>query len=152
MYLSKNLKLEIVLKSVTALRYGIDNTPSIEHRNNLVILAENIFQPIVDYFKVPIYISSGYRSEELNKRIGGSKTSDHCKGMAIDIDQDFRSSVTNREVFDFISKNLSFKQLIWEYGDNDNPDWVHVSYDYRYLPREILRSKKVNKKTRYIYM
>ena len=128
MRLSKNLTLQEVTKSATAIKKGISNEPTIEHLENLKALAENIFQPMRDYFGVPIAVSSGYRSAELNRLIGGSSTSQHCKGEAIDIDCDIFGGLSNREVFEYIKEHLTFDQLIWEFGDDSNPDWVHVSY------------------------
>ena len=148
MKLSENLELAEVLRSESAKRNGIANVPTKEHIENLKILAVNIFQPIRNHFKVPIRISSGYRSKELNKRIGGSQTSQHSKGQAIDIDQD-GTSITNKQVFDFILNNLDFDQLIWEFGTNDNPDWVHVSYSNNNR-KQVLRAYKLHNKTVYV--
>ena len=148
MKLSENLELAEVLRSESAKRNGIANVPTKEHIENLKALAVNIFQPIRNHFKVPIRISSGYRSKELNKRIGGSQTSQHSKGQAIDIDQD-GTSITNKQVFDFILNNLDFDQLIWEFGTNDNPDWVHVSYSDKNR-KQVLRAYKLHNKTVYV--
>jgi len=148
MQLSKNLSLAEVVRSESAKRRGIKNMPTPEHLENLKKLAEKIFQPIRDHFGVPIHISSGYRSKELNAAIGGSATSQHCKGEALDIDMD-GTSVTNKQVFEFIKDNLPFDQLIWEFGDNNNPDWVHVSYGSRNR-KEILRAVKVDGVTKYL--
>lgn len=148
MKLSENLELAEVLRSESAKRNGIANVPTKEHIENLKALAVNIFQPIRNHFKVPIRISSGYRSKELNKRIGGSQTSQHSKGQAIDIDQD-GTSITNKQVFDFILNNLDFDQLIWEFGTNDNPDWVHVSYSNNNR-KQVLRAYKLHNKTVYV--
>lgn len=129
MNLSKNLTLKECTKSVAASRLGIDNEPKeawvIE---NLRAVAEHIFQPTRDAFKCPIYVSSGYRSPELNAAIGGSKRSQHIQGRALDLDADVFGTCTNAEIFRYILNNLTFDQLIWEYGDEDNPDWVHVSF------------------------
>jgi hypothetical protein len=149
MKLSENLELSEVIRSESAKRLGVNNTPTAEHIENLKALAENIFQPIRDHFGVPIRISSGYRSAALNKKIGGAKKSDHLVGKAIDIDQD-NTSITNAQVFDFIKNNLKFSQLIWEFGTDKNPDWVHVSYDSKNLKCQILKAIKQNGKTVYI--
>jgi hypothetical protein len=123
--------------------------PTPEHIENFKKLAENIFQPIRKHFGKPIHISSGYRSDALNKAIGGSKTSQHCKGEAIDIDMD-GTSITNAQVFNFIKDNLNFDQMIWEFGTDKNPDWVHVSYNSTGKQRkQILKALKVNGKTSY---
>ena len=117
-----------MLKSRTATRLGLSNSPNEEHIKNMQALAENIFQPLRDYFGVPIHISSGYRSEALNKAIGGSKSSQHCKGEAMDIDRDGYSQPDNAQIFEYIKKNLDFDQMIWEFGTQKNPEWVHVSH------------------------
>ena len=117
-----------MLKSRTATRLGLSNSPNEEHVKNMQALAENIFQPLRDYFGVPIHISSGYRSEALNKAIGGSKSSQHCKGEAMDIDRDGYSQPDNAQIFEYIKNNLDFDQMIWEFGTQKNPEWVHVSH------------------------
>ena len=150
MKLSEHLDLAEVTRSDSAKRKGISNMPTPEHIENFKKLAENIFEPIRKHFGVPIYISSGYRSKELNALIGGVKTSDHCFGMAIDLDQQGHSSgITNKQVFDFIKSNLKFKQLIWEGGTKQEPDWVHVSYDEKNLKNEVLLATKVAGKMQY---
>ncbi len=132
MVLSEHFTLAEAIRSESAKRNGISNMPTLEHIVNLKELAENIFEPIRANFRVPIHISSGYRSKELNEKIGGSKTSQHCFGQAIDIDMDGTpNGVTNKMVFDYIKEKLPFDQLIWEFGTNENPDWVHCSYSDR---------------------
>jgi len=130
MRLSENLSLYEMIKSDTAIRHGIKNYPTDGHLGNMIMWAENIFQPIRDYFGEPIFISSGYRSRELNSLINGSLRSQHCAGQAGDIDQDHRMTiVSNADIFDFILNYLDYDQLILEYPDEDmNPAWVHVSY------------------------
>lgn len=151
MKLSNNLDLGELTRSESAKRAGISNKPTAEHIENMKNLANNIFQPIREHFDVPIFISSGYRSKELNTKVGGSTTSQHSSGEAIDIDMDGSSSgVTNKEVFDFIKDNLDFDQLIWEFGSKKNPDWVHVSYESTGKQRkQILRAVKVKGVTKY---
>ena len=150
MKLSKNLTLAEVTKSATAKRRGISNDPTIDHMENLKAVAENIFQPMRDYFKVPIMISSGYRSKELNDAIGGSLASQHSKGEALDIDCPSYSGLSNREVFEYIKEHLTFDQLIWEFGNESDPAWVHVSYKRSGRNRgEILRAKRNKGKTYY---
>jgi hypothetical protein len=150
MKLSNNLSLSEVVRSESAKRHNISNMPTPEHIENFKILAEKVFQPIREHFNVPIRISSGYRSKELNAKIpGASETSDHCFGRAIDIDQD-GTSITNKQVFDFIKDNLDYKQLIWEFGTDKNPNWVHVSYDPNNLKKETLKAIKVNRLTKYV--
>jgi hypothetical protein len=149
MKLSKNLTLAEVIKSPTAMRKGISNEPTIEHMENLKLIAENIFQPLRDKFGVPIGVSSGYRSPDLNKAIGGSITSQHCKGQALDIDADMFGGVTNKEIFDYIKDSLDFDQLIWEFGNKNNPAWVHCSFISNGNRRQILRAIKKNGRTGY---
>lgn len=146
MKLSKNLSLGEFTNSQTAKRRGIDNTPTGEHLEAAKLLAENIFQPIREHFAKPIFISSGYRSSALNKAIGGSPTSQHSKGEAIDIDMDHRGGPENEDVFHYIRENLPFDQLIWEFGNNKRPDWVHVSYNSNGKQRgQILVAKRNSK-------
>jgi zinc D-Ala-D-Ala carboxypeptidase len=128
MKLSTHLMLAEMIRSDSAKRRKISNTPNPEHLDNMKVLAKMIFEPIRNFFKAPIYISSGYRSEALNKAIKGSSSSQHCKGQAMDIDMDGSGNISNSQVFSYIKDNLDFDQLIWEFGDNYNPDWVHVSY------------------------
>ena len=123
--------------------------PTPQHIENFKLIAEKVFEPIREHFKVPIHISSGYRSKELNAAIGGSLSSQHCKGEALDLDMD-GTDITNKQIFDYIKDNLHFDQLIWEFGNKTNPDWVHVSYSSSKLQRgEILRALKLNGKTVY---
>jgi len=123
--------------------------PTAEHIENFKKLAANIFQPIREHFGKPIIISSGYRSAELNKAIGGSLSSQHCSGEAIDIDMD-GTDITNAQIFNYIKDNLNFDQMIWEFGTDTNPDWVHVSFAAnRSQRKQILVAKKVNGKTTY---
>jgi len=136
MQLSKNLTLAEVTKSTTAKRLGIDNTPDDWTTENLRQVALNIFQPLRDSFGCPIYVSSGYRSGELNTAIGGSARSQHVEGRALDLDADVYGGCSNAQIFSWIKENLEFDQLIWEFGDDDNPDWVHVSYVYDGINRK----------------
>jgi len=151
MKLSKNLSLDEVIKSNTAIRRGIDNTPTEEHIKNLKYIAEKIFQPIREHFGVPIYISSGYRSQALNEAIGGSSRSFHSHGMALDLDQDGKNKgVSNADVFYYIKNNLPFTELIWEFGNETNPNWVHVAIALgRENEKNIKIAQKVNNQTTY---
>jgi hypothetical protein len=149
MQLSSNLSLAEAIRSETAKRKGISNMPTPEHIENAKKLAANIFQPIREHFGKPIFISSGYRSAELNKAIGGSLSSQHCSFEAIDIDMD-GTDITNKQIFDYIKDNLNFDQIIWEFGTDTNPDWVHVSFSASKPQRkQMLVAKKVNGKTTY---
>ena len=126
--LSANFSMKEFTASDTAKRRGIDNNPGLEHAEAALELFEHIVQPIRDHFGTSIFLSSGYRSHALNKAIGGSQTSQHSKGEAVDIDMDGRKGPENEDVFHYIRENLPFDQLIWEFGDSKRPDWVHVSY------------------------
>ena len=147
MKLSKNLSLRECTRSITASRLGLKNEPSEKAIANLKLIAENVFQPVRDHFEVPIYVSSGYRSPKLNSTIGGSTASQHCKGRALDLDADVFGGVTNAEIFHYIKDCLDFDQLIWEFGDDSNPAWVHVSYN---SPTE--NRRKVTRATRQSYV
>lgn len=128
MKLSKNLSLREVTRSITAKRLGLKNEPDTPQITNLKLLAKHVFQPVRDNFGVPIYVSSGYRSPKLNGAIGGSNTSQHCQGRALDLDADVFGKISNADIFHYIKDCLDFDQLIWEFGDDTNPDWIHVSY------------------------
>lgn len=152
MKISEHLSLNEVTNSSTAKRLGIDNTPTDAHLNNLKLLAEKVFEPVRNHFGKPIGVSSGYRSQALNEATpGSSATSQHCTGEALDLDQDnLGTSITNKMVFEYIKNNLEFDQLIWEYGTDSNPDWVHVSYESSGKQRkQILRCTRVNGKPVY---
>lgn len=152
MNLSEHLSVAEYIKSDTAKRKGIDNSMTAAHTENAKILAAKVFEPIRMHFNKPIYLSSGYRSKALNSAIGGSATSQHCSAEAMDLDQDDRGTgVTNRMVFDYIKGNLDFDQLIWEFGDSQNPDWVHVSFKASGTQRkQILKAVRENGATKYI--
>ena len=149
MQISEHLTLAELIRSESAKRNGISNMPTEEHIANLKLLAEHIFEPIRVNFRCPILISSGYRSKELNAKIGGAMTSQHSFGQAIDIDMDGTNyGVDNQEIFYFIKDKLPFDQLIWEFGNDKNPDWVHCSYSDRHR-REVLIAYKQNGTTHY---
>jgi hypothetical protein len=152
MQLSEHLSLAEVTRSETAKRRGISNMPIEAHIANFKLLAEKVFEPIRNHFGKPIHISSGYRSAALNKAIGGAASSQHCSGEAIDIDMDGHAGgVTNKMVFDYIKDNLEFDQLIWEFGTDANPDWVHVSYESTGKQRkQILKAVKKSGATSYV--
>jgi hypothetical protein len=151
MKISQHLSLSEVTRSDSAKRHGIDNTPTAEHLENFKLLADKVFEPIREHFGVPIFISSGYRSKALNAFIKGSASSQHCKGEAIDIDMDGSSNgVTNKMIFDFIKDKLDFDQLIWEFGSDKNPDWVHVSYTKGKNRKQKLKAVRSGGKTTYL--
>ena len=151
MKLSNYLSLAEVTRSDTAKRKGISNEPTAEHLENLKTIAVDVFDKVREYFGVPIFVSSGYRSAALNKAIGGSATSDHNLGRALDLDQDGHGNgVTNADVFKFIKDNLEFDQLIWEFGTDKNPDWVHVGYRKGANRKQILKAVREGGKTKYV--
>ena len=128
MRISANITYAEAFKSQSAVRHKIKNTTNDpEILKNMKHVAENVFEKIRAHFGKPIGISSFYRSPELNKIVGGSPTSQHATGEAIDIDADIFGGLTNKQIFDFIKNNLEYDQLIWEYGTEKNPAWVHVS-------------------------
>ena len=147
--ISKHISDREGVYSITATRRGIDNTPSEEHLENMKLLAEKIFEPLRKWVGGPIRINSFYRGTELNKAIGGSSKSQHCKGQAMDID-DTGCHKTNAEMYAWIKDNVDFDQMIWEFGDDNNPNWVHISYVSKDKNRNrCLKAYKENGKTRY---
>ena len=146
---SKNISYKEATHSTTAKRLGIDNTPNAEQFSNMVYVAENVFQPVREHFGVPIYVSSFFRSEALNKAVRGSSSSTHTKGEAMDLDADVYEGVSNAQIFEYIKNNLEFDQLIWEFGTDENPAWVHVSLSKRNNRKQILKAVRVDGKTHY---
>lgn len=149
MKLSDNLSLAEVTKSATAIRKGIANTPTATHLIALKEVSKNIFQPCREHFGKPLAVTSGYRSEALNEAINGSKRSQHSKGEALDLDADVFGGFSNAELFNYIKNHLNFDQLIWEFGNNNNPSWVHCSYKTQGNRNEVLIAVKTNGKTTY---
>lgn len=145
--LSKNFSLGELCKSEVAIRRNIDNTPSEKVKNNLQILVDNVLQPLRDKFG-PMTVTSGYRSPAVNTAVGGSPYSDHCLGMAADIEI---VGVDNKVLAGYIRDNMKFTQLILEFYTDGVPDsgWVHVSYDEKDLKCNVLRAVKENGKTVY---
>ena len=121
--LGKNFSLDEFTRSKTANQQGISNNPGPIEIANLQALVTNVLQPLRDALKVPINVTSGYRSKMLNKAIGGATNSQHMQGQAADI-----VSNNNARMFNYIKNNLPYDQLIWEAGNDDQPDWVHVSF------------------------
>ena len=147
--LSKHVSYREGVYSRTAERLGLNNDPNAYHLNNMKIISEKIFEPLRMHVGGPIKINSFYRGPELNKAIGGSAKSQHCKGQAIDIDDTF-GHATNAEMFHWIKENLNFDQMIWEFGDDKNPNWVHVSYvDEENNRNRCLKAYREKGKTKY---
>lgn len=149
MQLSNNFSLKELTVSDTATRLGLDNTPNETVTANLKTLAENILQPIREHYGKSVKVNSGYRAPEVNAAVGGSKTSDHCKGQAADIEI---NGVANGDLADYIVKNYKFTQVILEFYTQGIPDsgWVHVSYDANDLKCQVLTAVKQNGKTVYL--
>jgi hypothetical protein len=147
--ISKHISYKEGVHSNTATRLNIDNTPSSYEFSNMGVLADNIFEPLREWVGGPIKITSFFRCEELNRALGGSSSSQHCEGRAMDIDDIF-GRTTNAIMFEYIKNNLDFDQLIWEFGDDKNPDWIHVSFCSPDENRaRCLRAYKENGKTKY---
>jgi zinc D-Ala-D-Ala carboxypeptidase len=147
MQLTKNFTLEELTRSSKAKALRIDNSPNVEQLSNLKALAENILQPLRDNLGFPIKITSGLRVPALNKAVKGSKTSQHIYGEAADINVLGK----NKIIFDWIVENLDFDQIIWEFGTDAEPSWVHVSYKKNEVNRrQKLKAIKQNGKTKYI--
>ena len=148
MKLTENFTLSEMVKSETALRHGLDNTPGDTEIANLKRLAENVLQPIRNHYKTGVKVNSGFRHPNVNAAVGGSKTSDHCRGQAADIEI---PGVANAALAEWISKNLKFTQLILEAYTKGIPDsgWVHVSYNPDNLKCEVLTATFVNGKAQY---
>ena len=147
--LTANFSLHELTKSETALRMGLDNTPGPVETEYLKILAERVLQPIRDHFQKGVKVNSGYRSPDSNAAVNGSRTSDHCKGQAADIEI---PGVPNAELAQWIMDNLDYTQLILEFYTPGIPDsgWVHVSYNPDNLKKQELTATKVAGKTTYL--
>ena len=149
MKLSPNFSLNELTKSETALRKGLDNEPTQEVISALQLLVVNVLQPVRDHYAKGVKVNSGYRSPEVNASVGGSKTSDHCKGQAADIEI---PGVANAELAEYIKDTLQFTQLILEFYTPGVPDsgWVHVSYDPTNLKKQVMTAVKRDGKTVYL--
>lgn len=142
----KYFSIQELTKSATAVRKGIDNSPSTQVVQNLTALIEMVLDPLREAYGKPIIVTSGYRCEKLNRAVGGAANSQHVKGEAADIRSVQDTPEENKKLFDLIVKlKLPFDQLINEYGY----DWVHVSFSLRHR-RQKLKAVKKNGKTTYI--
>jgi len=148
MKLTENFSLAEMVKSETALRQGLDNTPGDVEIANLKRLAENVLQPVRNHYKRGVKVNSGFRHPNVNAAVGGSRTSDHCKGQAADIEI---PGVANADLAEWIKDNLEFTQLILEAYTKGVPDsgWVHVSYDPANLKKQVLTATFVKGKAQY---
>ena len=142
MNLSKHVTLAEFENSPTATTHGINNKMNESQIASAKLLCENVFEPLRSYLNTPIKISSGFRSLQVNKMIKGSSTSQHCKGEAMDLQ-------IGAKGFNFIKDKLDFDQLIWEFGNDEQPSWVHVSYKKSGNRKQVLKATKRNGKTIY---
>jgi zinc D-Ala-D-Ala carboxypeptidase len=147
--LTKNFSLSEMTKSETAVRHGMENKPGPDEINNLLNLCANVLQPVRDHYGRGVHVNSGYRSPDVNAKVGGSRTSDHCRGMAADIEI---PGVANADLATYIRDNLSYTQLILEFYTPGIPDsgWVHVSYDPANLKKQVMTATKKDGKTVYL--
>ncbi len=146
MKISEHISLTEATKSQTGTRLGLENIPNEKELAAMRLVAEKVFEPLRIAFGKPITISSFYRSYELNILIGGAAGSQHEKGEAMDLDVDG----FNAEIFHWIKNNLEFDQLIWEFGNTSQPDWVHVSYSKDRNRNQVLRVVKEKGANKYI--
>ena len=147
--ISEHVSYKEGIYSDTALRRGLDNTPNDEQLKCMEEIAENVFEPLREWVGGPIKVNSFFRGKPVNTAIGGYRKSQHMKGQAMDIDDVFGYK-TNAEMYHYIKDSLDFDQLIWEFGDDENPDWIHVSYvSHRPNRKKLTVAFKKNGKTRY---
>ena len=149
--ISKHISYKEATHSNTALRRNLDNTPNDQQLKCMKEIAENLFEPLRKWVGGPIKVNSFFRGEPVNTAIGGSTRSQHMKGQAIDIDDTFGHK-TNAEMYHYIKDNLDFDQLIWEFGDDKNPNWLHISWvSHRPNRKKLTIAKKVNGRTKYVH-
>ena len=148
--ISKHVSYKEGVYSITAERLGLKNDPSDDHLANMKLISEKVFEPLRIHVGGPIKINSFYRGPQLNKAIGGSAKSQHCHGQAIDIDDTY-GHASNAEMFNWIRANLNYDQMIWEFGTDENPNWVHVSYVSEEANRKrCLKAYRKDGKTKYM--
>jgi zinc D-Ala-D-Ala carboxypeptidase len=149
MNLTKNFTLEEMTKSETALRYDIDNTPNEQEISAMKLLAEKVLQPVRDHFGKGVKVNSGFRNQDVNQKVGGSRNSDHIRGQACDIEI---PGIPNAELAEWIKDNLEYNQLILEFYTPGVPDsgWVHVSYIPEDNKKQVLTATKKDGKTVYL--
>lgn len=148
MQLTANFSLAEMVKSETALRQGMENVPGPQEIENLRMLCTYVLQPLRDAYQRGIKVNSGYRSPDVNAAVGGSRTSDHCRGQAADIEI---PGIPNADLAAYIAQYFDFTQLILEFYTPGVPDsgWVHVSYDAANLKKQVMTAMKENGKTVY---
>ena len=149
MKISDHITYAEAIHSNTAKRRGIDNTPNEIQVLSMKLLADKIFEPLREWVGGPIKVNSFFRSITLNEAIGGVASSQHCKGQAIDID-DVYGRKTNADMYHWIQMNLDYDQMIWEFGTDVQPNWIHVSYVSKEENRnKCLKAYKEDGKTKY---
>lgn len=147
--ISEHISYKEATRSETADKLKIDNTPSAAIIEVMKVTAAKVFEPLRRFWKYDIFVSSFFRCDELNtalqkdKKISASKNSQHVNGEAMDIDAQVYGNISNREVFEYLRDNCIFDQLIWEQGDDDEPEWVHVSYRAGANRMQVLRKRRV---------
>lgn len=148
-YISKYISYDEATRSTSAAHKGIKNDPDKEALENMRRVAADIFDKVRGFFGVPVKVSSFYRSPVVNQLAGGSATSDHMKGCAIDVKAIANTGITNKDIFEYVHRNCEFDQLIWEHGTNEEPAWVHFSKRADGNRGQVLRANRVNGKTVY---
>ena len=147
--ISKQISWKEATSSPTATQKGIVNIPNSIQVNNMKLVAENVFEPLREWAGEPIKVNSMFRSEALNREIGGARNSQHCSNDGSAIDLDAIGTKKNSDLFHFIKENLIFDQLIWEFGNENQPDWIHVSFRAGNNRKQVLKAKKIDGKTKY---
>jgi zinc D-Ala-D-Ala carboxypeptidase len=149
MNLTKNFTLEEMTKSETALRHDLENTPNEQEISAMKLLAEKVLQPVRDHFGKGVKVNSGFRHQDVNQKVGGSRNSDHTRGQACDIEI---PGIPNAELAEWIKDNLEYNQLILEFYTPGVPDsgWVHVSYIPEDNKKQVLTATKKDGKTVYL--
>ena len=149
MIISDHITYAEAIHSNTAKRKRIDNTPNPTQVEAMKLTAQEVFEPLREWVGGPIKVNSFFRSVALNEAIRGVASSQHCKGQAIDLD-DVYGRKSNAEMFHWIKENLCFDQLIWEFGTDMNPNWIHVSFVSKEENRNrCLKAYKESYKTKY---
>jgi hypothetical protein len=143
--MGQRLTANFTLEELTKTRFALDNTPSPKVVENLQLLCEKVLQPLRDAVG-PVNVTSGYRSKVVNEAVNGARNSDHLWGYAADLQS---PDGNHRKLYDWLKANAMFTQLIYEFGNDTQPQWVHVSYNPKDLKREILRARNVGKRVTY---
>ena len=137
-----------MVRSATATKHKIKNVPGKKEIENAIALCEKVYDPLRAWYGKGIPITSFFRSAAVNSINGGSSTSQHVTGQAMDID----TVSDNKKLFEYIKDHLDYDQLIYEFGDDTNPGWVHVSYSLVKNRRQVLRAYRHNGKVVYVPM